>query len=359
MILELHRAVSTITTAKPEEVVASPADQAKIDIEQGTLLLRGVPVALVAVVVNALITLIVGWSLVNPVILTGWTLAIVALSIVRLGMWMSVRRQKSSPARILAFKRQNMIAMAINGALWGMLAPIFAVYGQIGHVYLPFILAGMTAAAIVSAGASWKSVVAFNIPALLPMAGAFFLWGGEGAALISFVIILYGALTLYLAVQTNRMINRALWLRTRNYRLQTALEEKIEEQIIAAKRFRAIVESSRELTLIFSPEGKITYASPASEALLERTPESLIGATTRDLVHEDDLAQFQLIGGKTLSLIGEVQQIPHLCMKDGVGGFRAMSGRLANMLYVPGVEGFVFSGIRQDNEIAARIHAAQ
>lgn len=367
MIEELHRAVSTITKpvtkarlqASANSPVHSQIEQSKIQLEQATLILRGVPLAAIAGAMNGVIALLVGWSMVNKTILGGWAGLIILIAVIRLGLWARVRAGRPTLAVMRRFKHQNMIMMMVNGALWGMLAPIFAVYGQLGHVFLPFILAGMTAAAIVSSGACWKCVLSFNIPALLPMAAAFFFWGGEGASMISVVILLYGIVTSVVAFQTSQMIMRAIVLRSKNNDLAEALEAKFDDKADAEKRFQALIECSRALTLIFSPEGKITYSSPASSAILGTDASDIIGTTTKYLVHEDDLAQFQAIGSQTLSVLGEVKDVSHICVRTASGGFVALSGRLTNMLYVPGVEGFVFTGAPLPQDVATRLHAAQ
>ena len=359
MIPELQRAVSNIANPNLAEGYRSNVDASKMHLEKATLIFRGVPSAVAASLINGVITLLIAWNLVNQLVLGSWVMGVFALGLLRIGIWFYVRRQRPTLQIMSGFRRFNMIAMMLNGVLWGMLAPIFAVYGQIGHVYLPFILAGMTAATIVSAGACWRSVLAFNIPALLPMAATFLIWGGEGASLISVAIILYGIFTSVVAFQTNSMIQRAIFLRSKNSYLSQALEEKTDERSEASKRFQAMIESSKELTLIFSPEGRVTYASPASLEILGYKPEALTGKTTRELMHEDDLPQFRAIGEQVLSVLGDVRVMNHLCLLGKNGKFVPLSGRLTNFLYVPGIEGFVFSGYPQAGELGAKLHAAQ
>jgi diguanylate cyclase (GGDEF)-like protein/PAS domain S-box-containing protein len=56
-------------------------------------------------------------------------------------------------------------------------------------------------------------------------------------------------------------------------------------------RFRALVARATELTVLVDRTGVITYASPASMALLGLTPEQLEGRLTFDLIHPDDLGR--------------------------------------------------------------------
>ena len=358
MIPELHRAVSNIVRPARTSDLA-PVAKSTLELKIATIIYRGVPLASFANVVNVVIALLVGWSMIDHWVIGGWAGAVILVSALRFGFWWQARGKRPTLTLMRRFYTANMILMMITGALWGMLTPIFAVYGQVGHVFLPFILAGMTAASIVSSGACWRCVVAFNIPALLPLSGAFLFWGGEGSGIISFVIAFYAVMTSILAIQTSRMITRAILLSTRNSQLTEELEAKFEADVNDAKRFRAIIESSRELTLIFSPEGRIIYASPSIEDSLGYDPETVAGMTTRQLIHEDDLPQLRATGEQALSELGAVIPLAHVCMRDVNSDYRPFAGRLTNMLYVPGVEGFVFTGSTLPAELAARLHAAE
>ncbi|MEL6507711.1 MAG: PAS domain-containing protein [Pseudomonadota bacterium] len=337
----------------------SPAEAGRVQLEKAALIYQGVPVAVLAGLVNALFALLVGWGIVNQTVLVIWGALVAITGLVRLALWVRVRNQRPTLAVMQRFKNRNMVAMAVNGALWGMLAPIFAVHGQIGHVFLPFILAGMSAAAIVTSGACWRCVLAFNMPALTPMAAAFFVWGGERSWMNTSAIMLYGLVTTYAAIRTSQMISRAIMLRSKNASLAEALAAKNEAADLEQKRFTALVEASSEITLIFSPEGLVTYASPSAARALGSTTQALLGQTTRHLMHEDDLEHFKAEGAKTLAVVGDVRPLSHVCLRHAGGTYLPFAGRLTNMLYVPGVEGFVFSGSAMEPSAASVLHAAQ
>jgi PAS domain S-box-containing protein len=155
------------------------------------------------------------------------------------------------------------------------------------------------------------------------------------------------------------MVMRSIRLRSRNSRLLETLKAEIESARETNKRYRALVESSRELTVIFSPEGRVVYASPSAHTLLGENPETLLGATTKDLLHPDDLREFRTAGEKSLAKLGEPYPLPHVCVRSRDGGYVPLAGKIANMLYVPGVEGFVFTASRLDPDEHRRLHAAE
>lgn len=359
MIAELQMAISNIPNRRRVGDTPTAGEAAKIKADRDALLFRGALVAIGISAVNAVIAIFVAWSQVDRLILAGWAGAVIALALVRFLVWIRFRQRKATARSLGQFARLHVAAMALNGALWGALAPIFAVHGMIGHAFLPFIIAGMTAAAIVSAGASWRAVMAFNVPALLPLAATYAVTSGPDGAAIAVVVLLYGVASGYLAWTTQHTIDRSIWLRWRNNRLNQALQKQLDDTHEAEQRYRALVESSQDVTLIFSPDGCITYASPSVSTVLCVSPLEMCGLMTKDILHEDDLPLFRSVGEKSLSNLGESMPLAHVCMRGPGGEFVALAGRLTNMLYVPGVEGFVFNGGRLDPQDSARLHAAE
>jgi PAS domain S-box-containing protein len=360
MIAELHTAISNTPRRQKIDQKLTSADRVKIRVERMTLLLRGAPVAIAVSVLTALITLWVAWGSANRLVILGWTAAVVVLSAIRFAIWLRYARPSSGAQGLTTFTRLHYVGMGLNGVLWGALAPIFAVYGLLTSAFLPFMIAGMTAATIVSAGSSWRAVLAFNVPALIPFAVVYFVAGGAQGPAIAALVCIYAGATAFLAWRMQEVLVRSIRLRSRNDRLLDALKKQVDAAHEAEKRYRALVESSADLTVIFSPEGRIVYASPSVATTLGWQPRALIGKTTKDIVHPDDMQHFRAVGGKALSKLGEVIPLPHLCLQAESGDFVPFAGRLTNMLYVPGVEGFVFNGGKlamQRNP--HRMHAAE
>jgi PAS domain S-box-containing protein len=361
MIAELQTAISKVPSRKARLKGLTQVESVKIKVERSALLFRGAPVAVVASSVNGLIAAAVAWNAVDHRVLFSWLGAVLAIAALRAILWLRYRKEGVGARNLSNFARLHIAFMGLNGMVWGALAPIFAVHGVIDHAFLPFVIAGMTAAAIVSAGASWRAVIAFNIPVLTPLAITYALTSGTNGLAIAGVVVLYGLASAYLALATQRMIDRSILLHTKNEKLLSVLRRRVDDAHTAEQRFRALVESSLDVTLIFSPQGRVVYASPSAEKAFGSRVGLLIGRTTKELVHPDDMPLFRAVGEKSLSQLGEVMPLAHVCMRGGEGSeYVALSGRLTNMLYVPGVEGFVFSGGRL-NEKAARqhIHAAE
>ena len=357
MITELKSAISTAPSRRARLKNLSRVESVKLKVERAALLFRGAPTAIVISAVNAGITGVVAWNIIDHSVLYPWIGAIVGLALLRAGVWLRFRFTRASGRAMSRFARMHVLFMAVNGALWGALAPISAAYGMLSHPFIPFIVAGMAAAAVISAGASWRAVLAFNIPLLTPLAATYFIAASQNGVAISAVVVLFGVATAYLALSVQKMIDRSILLHTHNSKLYDALQKQADEAHLAEQRFRALVESSHDVTIIFSPEGRVTYASPSVEKVFNVEPSRMIGLTTKDVVHADDISQFRAVGEKSLSQLGESVQLSHVCMKAPGAEYRAFAGRLTNMLYVPGVEGFVFNGGPLKEEPHQHLHA--
>jgi PAS domain S-box-containing protein len=359
MIAELQTAISNAPARRPLDHALTAADRVKIRAERMALLMRGAPVEIGVSVVNAAITVLIAWSGVERRVLLLWGGLVVLLAGARFFVWLRYSRSAPAAHRLSAYARFHVAGMGLSGVLWGALAPIFAVHGLLGDAFLPFMIATMTATALAAAGSSWRAVLAFNIPALAPFAAAYVIATGAMGPAIAAVIAFYAGATAYLAWTTEQMVVRSIRLRSRNDRLLDALRKQIDAAHEAEKRFRGLVESSQDVTLIFSPEGRIVYASPSVGNALATSPGALIGRTTKELVHPDDLPLFRAVGEKALSKLGEVIPLSHVCFKAESGDYATFGGRLTNMLYVPGVDGFVFNGGRLPAHPKARLHAAE
>ena len=128
------------------------------------------------------------------------------------------------------------------------------------------------------------------------------------------MVVLYGVATGYLAFVTQRMIDRSILLHTKNEKLLTALRRKVDTAHTAEQRFRALVESSLDVTLIFSPEGRVVYASPSAEKAFGIPAYMLLCSTGIHYLHEYKVSALQE-GAKSKSAVFtnlEIRKFPKI-----------------------------------------------
>ncbi|MEM9169165.1 MAG: PAS domain S-box protein [Pseudomonadota bacterium] len=364
MIAQFQPSLSEPPTAERRRVDANApealtaADRQRLLIERHALLRRNAALSIAVGVVLALAAIVVGWSTIARPVLLAWSAGVLALAAAR--AFTLHAAAKATSDGIVRFGQFHTAAMALNGVAWAALAVIFAAHGQAGHIFLPIAIAGLTSGALAASVASWRPVVAFNGPALAGLALTYAFSGASPHGwLYAGLVLLYGGVTAWLAYGAQTTTERLIRMRLRQQNLVKALDRRSEMTRESESRFRAIVESSREVTMIFSLEGRVLYASPAVETLLASTPQDVIGKSTKRLIHPDDFGVFKAAGERALADLGAVIPINHLCLKRGDGAYAPLTGRLTNMLYVPGVEGFVFTAAPVEERVTAYAHAAE
>jgi diguanylate cyclase (GGDEF)-like protein/PAS domain S-box-containing protein len=99
--------------------------------------------------------------------------------------------------------------------------------------------------------------------------------------------LLVGSVTL-----TGLIIARQITAFYDNSRLVGRLDESLRKVRGQEHRFRALVRNSTDVVSITNSEGDITYISPGIEAMLQMSPEDMIGGHGRFYLHPDDRTRF-------------------------------------------------------------------
>lgn len=120
-------------------------------------------------------------------------------------------------------------------------------------------------------------------------------------------------------------------------RMAGATMEQKEE---AEDRFRSLVQHSSDTTLVITEGMVITYASPATTALLGTTPEKVIGRRANDLVHPDDRERVELqFASRLLSKV--VTEPVQFRMAHADGSWPYVEAVVSDLRDRPSVAGYV------------------
>lgn len=122
--------------------------------------------------------------------------------------------------------------------------------------------------------------------------------------------------------------------------LMAFLVRRLREQQMA--RFRSLVQNSNDLITVVGPASTIVYQSTASDRVLGRTSESLIGTRLEDLVHPDDRAAYELFV-EALKTAPGTTLVTECRMRALVGVWREMHLIGVNLLADPTVRGLVLT----------------
>ena len=129
MIAELQTAISKVPSRKARLQGLTQVEAVKIKVERAALLFRGAPTAVIASSANALIMLAVAWNVVEHRILFTWVGVVLAIALVRAGLWLRYRMGGVGARHLSNFAKLHVFFMALNGMAWGALAPTFARFG--------------------------------------------------------------------------------------------------------------------------------------------------------------------------------------------------------------------------------------
>lgn len=93
---------------------------------------------------------------------------------------------------------------------------------------------------------------------------------------------------------------------------------RIEERLRRSEEdYRLLAEYASDLILRFTPEGVITYASPAAESMVGVQPTEVVGAHAAEFVHSEDLEQVADVHQRLLKEEGSRSVLFRLRHRDG------------------------------------------
>ena len=132
-----------------------------------------------------------------------------------------------------------------------------------------------------------------------------------------------------------------LWFR-RLVRRHRDLERAVtESQLVVAgeRRLMALVQNSADMVAVLEPDSTMTFVSPASIAVLGRTPESLTG---HKLAHQLNMTDMPVFIGQ-LAASREGDQGVMLRVAHADGRELVLEGTLTNLMSEPAVNGWVLT----------------
>lgn len=121
-----------------------------------------------------------------------------------------------------------------------------------------------------------------------------------------------------------------------------AQKEDAESSMRASEnRFRSLVQHSSDLTMVLSVDDRITYASPATVGLLGRQPDEVLGMTSAELLHPDDLDRLSREIGPALERSASATDPVAVRIAHADGSWRDVEAVITNLSDEPSVAGYV------------------
>lgn len=193
--------------------------------------LRQVPLAALVSVINALLVSGILFLLDGQLAAAWWVASVSAVAATRLALWRAHRR---APRRIEAMGRWALPALAgLAGLLWGLGAVLLAPEAEIHRLLWVFVIGGMCAGATALHAAYLPSLLAFLLPACLPVVVALGLVGSAAEQVAAAMIVVFLAALAHTGARSSRAFGETLRLRL-DLAARTAALEATSEQLRAS-----------------------------------------------------------------------------------------------------------------------------
>lgn len=119
------------------------------------------------------------------------------------------------------------------------------------------------------------------------------------------------------------------------------------------QRFRALVQEGSDMISIIDANGKYSYTSPTTTAILGIRPEEFDGHTVFDFIHPDDIEKATLCLQRIMSETKVI--VEPFRLRDANNEWRWIETVLTNMLHNPAVKGIVANS----RDITEKVKAQQ
>ena len=231
-----------------DQILTPSSHQDLLRSEQVRLLYNGLPAALVTNVLLSAMLVGVQWAELNPKEAIGWIILMATVLTFRLVNWVTHQQTESKQDKLTtAWLTRFRLGAIATGVIWGIAGVLFFPPADITHqVFLAFVLAGVSAGAIISLAVDRISSLGFVAPALLPITLSFILEGDAMPLAMGVMGLLFIIFAMASAARFERSIHKNVHLHSNALTQQRALENQQQlNAIITRAQSQFICEDDR------------------------------------------------------------------------------------------------------------------
>ncbi|MBA4177797.1 MAG: hypothetical protein C0505_14760 [Leptothrix sp. (in: Bacteria)] len=283
--------------------------------QQVRLLHAGLPTAAAG---NLLVAAVTGWLLWGAVPSAGllaWAALLGGVQLLRLALFVAMRLAPHA-CESRGWRTLLRAGALLGGLAWGAL-PVFLFPATLPlQVFLPFVAAGVTGAAMAALSSDRVSVLLFSVPVLLPLIARLFVHGGDVHGAMGALVALYLGYLVDAARRAESSLRGVLAMRAQSEQSEAALHH--------AQRLAHLGNWALDLE-----SGGLEWSAEVY-AIYGRTPTEFapdLAAYYRELTHPDDIEAVQRTQQAALDSPGLSRSVDHRIVRpDGSTGWVHLEG---------------------------------
>lgn len=258
----------------------SKVDPLRLRREQINILYRALPVTLVAILIHAIALAIIQFTVLPPVNIAIWLFAVLLVLLLRWYWHVSYARcNEQDTFHDNRWLEYNLIGVYLSGVVWGSAGLLlFPATDLLHQMTLLFILAAISAGSITTLASYPKAIHIFLTLALAPITLRLLWQGGDSAALLAPIAMLF---TLVVNISATRVYNNILLALTKSLELEHAIDYIHESNA----QNRLLLESVSEGIFGTDEDGITTFVNPAAAHMLGYELDELIGKSMHEMIH--------------------------------------------------------------------------
>lgn len=241
------------------------------------LLYAQVPVALLGGLGGCALLMVAIWGAIDHEVLTAWVVALIALTLVRIGLVRAYQHRAADPLKTRIWGRRYVYSALASGVLWGW-AGVLLISTQRSElqVFTAFICGGMVAGAMATYAPNRAAFYAFALPTLLPLPPLFILEGSRLHWVMAVVTLIFMVLMVYSANRFHATLFRSLELARSTDALSKEMHHALTRLEESEARYRTLFELNPLMYFTLDASGIVQSVNELGASQLGYRVEELI-----------------------------------------------------------------------------------